>query len=80
MTTCGAYRVVHRKFPIDISYYQNFNTEATETCKTAIERKFCQLLENNFKNCENSSYEVKFAFFWQMAELASAHLKSNFEF
>ena len=49
-------------------------------CKTAIERKFCQLLENNFKNCENSFYEVKFAFFWQMAELASAHLKSNFEF
>ena len=47
---------------------RNFNTEVTDMCKTAIEREFYEVLANNFKNCENSTYEAQFAFFWQMAE------------
>ena len=45
--------------------------EATETCNTAMERKFCWLSEDNFENCEKSFYEAQFSFFWQVAESAN---------
>ena len=48
-------------------------------CNTAMERKFCGLSGDIFKNCENFSYEAKLAFFWQVAEMANADLKSNFK-
>ena len=53
---------------------QNLNVDKTnrissysvtiETCNTAMERKFCGLLGDVFKNCEKCSYEAKLAFFW----------------
>ena len=36
----------------------------TETCNTAMERKFCGLLGDVFKNCEKFFNEAKLAFFW----------------
>ena len=44
----------------------------------AMEREFCDLSGDNFENCENCSYEEQFAIFWQVAEMAFAHLKLNF--
>ena len=44
-----------------------------------MERKFCGLFGNIFKNCEKYFYEALFAFFWQEAESAYADLKSNFK-
>ena len=49
-------------------------------CNMAMERKFCGLLGDVFKNCEKFSYKAKLAFFWQEAEMANADLKSNFKF
>ena len=56
----------------------SINTEATWMCNMSYERKFCRLLGDIFKNCEKLSYVAEFAFFWQVAELACADLKSNF--
>ena len=39
-----------------LKHYQNFNTETIETCNTAMERKFYDLLGDIFKNCENLPY------------------------
>ena len=41
-------------FFIEFSAYN----ETTQTCNTAMEQKFCQLLEGDFKNCENYTYEA----------------------
>ena len=43
----------------------------TETCNTGMERKFCGLFGNIFKNCEKYFYEAVFAFFCQVAEMAN---------
>ena len=43
----------------------------TEICNTGMERKFCGLFGNIFKNWEKWSYEAIFAFFWQVAEMAN---------
>ena len=51
----------------------------TETCNTAMERKFCGLFGDIFKNWEKCSYEALLAFLWQEAELAHADLTSNFK-
>ena len=37
---------------------KNFDTEVTETCNTSIEREFCEVLANDFINCESSFYEA----------------------
>ena len=47
---------------------------------TAMERKFCGLSGDGFRNCEKYSYEAKLAVFWQVAEMANANLKSSFKF
>ena len=52
-----------------IKVCQNFIILTIETCNTSMERKFCEVLANNFNDCENSSYEAQFAISWQMAEL-----------
>ena len=44
-----------------------------------MKQKFCGLFGDIFRNCEKCSYEALFAFFWQVAELAYADLKSNFK-
>ena len=33
-------------------------SETTETCDTAMERKFCGLFEDNLENCEKLPYEA----------------------
>ena len=43
----------------------------TETCNTGMERKFCGLFGNIFKNCEKYFYEAVFAFFCQVTEMAN---------
>ena len=48
-------------------------------CNTVMERKFCGLSGDVFRNCEKFSCEAKLAFFWQVAEMANADLKSNFK-
>ena len=40
-------------------------------CNVAIKREFCGLFRYIFKNCVNCSYEVQFAFIWQVVELAN---------
>ena len=45
--------------------------EAAVTCNTAMEREFCTLFGNIFKNCEKSSYEAKWACFWQVVQFAN---------
>ena len=45
--------------------------------RVAMERGFCGLFGDIFKNCEKCSYEALFSFFWQVAESAFADLKSN---
>ena len=37
-----------------------------------MERKYCEVLEDDFKNCKKPSYEEHFAFFWHLAETARA--------
>ena len=49
-------------------------------CNLAIKREFCGLFRNIFKNCVKCSYEVQFAFIWQVAESAYADLISNIKF
>ena len=44
-----------------------------------IEQEFCGVLGDDFENSEKFSYEAKLAFFWQVAEIANADLKSNFK-
>ena len=64
------YTVFKLKFPIRfLKKFSGYN-EAAETCNTAMERKFCRLLGNVFKNCEKFSYEAEFAFFQRVAESA----------
>ena len=71
--------VLMLKLPIS-QQFLNFSTyyEVTETCNTAMERKFCWLSEDYFKNSEKLPYELKFTLIWQLADLAFAELKSNF--
>ena len=63
------YRVVHSNVSVRFLKKISDYNEATETCNTAIEREFCWLSEDIFKNCEKSFYEAQFSFFWQLAEL-----------
>ena len=49
-------------------------------CNLAIKREICGLFRNIFKNCVKCSYEVQFAFIWQVTESAYADLLSNIKF
>ena len=64
------YTVFKLKFPIQFSKSFSAYNEATVTCNTAMERRFCGLSGDVSKNCEKLSYEAKLAFFRRMAELA----------
>ena len=55
-------------------FCQNFITNTIETSNTAMEQEFCDIIANNFKNWENSSYEAQLSIFWQMAESANKPL------
>ena len=65
------------KISVQLYHFSYKNT--TETCNTAMEREFCRLFGDIFKNCEKLSYGAEFAFFWQVADFACADLKSNFK-
>ena len=65
------YRVVHSNVSVRFLKKISAYNEATETCNTAMERKFCWLSEDNFENCEKSFYEAQFSFFWEVAESAN---------
>ena len=58
----------------NLSLISPVHNEATETCNTAMEREFCRLFIDIFKNCENLSYESQLAFFWKMAEFANKQI------
>ena len=44
-----------------------------------MERKFCGLFGDIFKNYEKCSYEAVFAFFWQVAEMTNKLSIGKFE-
>ena len=45
-----------------------------------MDRKYCELSEDDFKNCEKFSYEEFFAFFWQLVEMTRLNQNKTYNF
>ena len=52
------YRVVHSNVSVRFLKKISAYNEATETCNTVMERKFCRLSGDSFLDSEKSCYEA----------------------
>ena len=71
------YRARNNYWRVPLKYYQNFNTEATETCNAVLEWKFCELSEYVQFNKIKLLIKSTKIFLCDQVDFAHAHPNSN---